>query len=163
MSLKSTPVNALLQMEQCGRLMQQADARWEELTRCIQADEERLAILQQHLENFHLVLALDGKLPPCPTTALATQIAALKQQIALLEERVAVERAQRAAVIRQFDRARLALVALRKRTLLQEQTHAAFVRQLLAVYVRRPLHRCWSALYRSGDADRFIPGFWLGY
>ncbi len=137
--------------------MQETDAEWEQLTQAIQADQERLACLQQHLAHLRLVLALANEQPSSRTSALTTQVAALGQQLAQLEHQITLENARRSAVTRQFEQARLALAALRRSSLRQEAPSAALARKLLNDCIKRLLRGFRSALQKSCEWSALIP------
>src|SRR5690348_8450860 len=77
------------------RLLQQADAEWERLTRSIQADQQTCEALQRHCANLHLLLALELETPAKPCPALAAQCALVERQLAQLEQKLLLERARR--------------------------------------------------------------------
>lgn len=134
--------------------MQQADARWEELTQSIQGHQAYLDGLQQRASALHLALALLGEQTSGPTRALAAQMAALKQQITQLEQQMALENARRSAVTRQFEQARLALASLRRP---RPSQRLLLVRKLLNRCFKYPLRKFWAVLQRSCEWSEVIP------
>src|SRR5579885_2319261 len=159
MSRKPMAENKPLQVAQLKCLMQQCDADWDEITRSIQDDKRHLADLQQHLENFRLLLALvREEQPPESMMALSARKAALAHQAALLEQRIALKSAQRNSAARQFEQARLALLALCKCPPEKPGACAVFARKLLTVCIKRPLHGFWLALHRPEEHCEIIPG-----
>ena len=147
-----------LQVTELRCLMQQCDEDWDELTQSIQADTLRLADAQQHLENFRLLLASQCEQPLCQMMALTMRAAALECQVALLQQGIALKGARRNSLARQFDQARLALVALRKTAPVKRPVFPARAWKLLIACVQRPLRGCWSALRRPVEHGEVIPG-----
>lgn len=96
------------------RHMRQADADWEVLTRLIQADQQRLADLEQHLDRFRLLFQLLPDEPFGEAPAMAAQVELLEQQVALLGQGILSQHARRNAIERQFEQARLTRAALRR-------------------------------------------------
>jgi hypothetical protein len=159
MSLKPMAENKPLQVAQLKCLMQQCDADWDEITGSIQDDKQRLADLQQHLENFRLLLALMQEEPSAGSMmALSGREAALEHQVALLQQSIALKSAQRNSAARQFEQARLALLALCQCPPEKPSAYAVFARKLLTVCIKRPLHGFWSVLHRPEEHCEIIPG-----
>lgn len=103
-----------LHIAELERQMQQADADWEAVTRSIQADQQRLAALEQHLDRFRLLFQpLPGEsFDEAP--AITAQMELLEQQIASLGQGILSQHARRNAIERQFEQARLARAVLRR-------------------------------------------------
>lgn len=118
--------------------MRQADADWEAVTRSIQADQERLAALEQHLDRFRLFFQ------PLPgesfgeAPAITAQMELLEQQIASIGQCILSQRARRNAVERQFEQARLTLAVLR-RVSQRHPSRLALAHKLLTSCLRLPL------------------------
>ena len=138
------------------RLLQQADADWERLTRTIQADQQTLEALQRHGANLHLLLALELETPAKPCPALAAQCAAVECQLARLEQQLLLERARRDALEEQFDQARLALITLRRMSQRRQSRRASGMR-LLIRSVKWFLRELWTALQTFECGSEVIP------
>ncbi len=137
--------------------MRQADADWEAADRSMQADMRSLAILQQRLENFRLLLILTQDSPTGATQALHAQMERLEQRVAELAEQLAAQHASRDRAEQQFVQARLALAALRRSARQRHDGRFAWSKKPLAFCVKRPVQGLWSFLCRSGAGGEIMP------
>ena len=137
-------------------LLHQVDADWETLTRTIQADQRALEALQQRHQNLRLLLALEREMPSKTCQALTAQGASLECKIALLEQKIAQERARRDTLEQEFDQARLALVTLRR---MSQRRRSRWVsgRKLLIVSMKWFLRELWSGLQTFEYGSEIIP------
>jgi predicted O-linked N-acetylglucosamine transferase (SPINDLY family) len=138
------------------RLLQQADAEWERLTRSIQADQQACEALQRHCENLHLLLALELETPAKPCPALAAQCALVECQLAQLEQKLLLERARRDLLEQQFDQVRLVLVTLRRMSQRQRDRRASSMRLLLRS-MKWLLREFWAGLQTFEYGSQVIP------
>lgn len=126
------------QISELEQQMRQADAEWEALTRSIQADQQRLAALEQHLDRFHLLfLPLPDELVS-EAPAITAQMELLERQIASLGQCILLQNARRNAIERQFEQARLALAVLR-RVSQRHSSRLALAHKLLTTCLRLSL------------------------
>lgn len=139
-----------------GRLLQQADAEWEIVTKSIQADQQAYEALQRHCANLHLLLTLELETPAKPCPALAAQCALVERQLARLEQKLLLERACRDALEQQFDEARLALVTLRRMSQRRRSRRASSVRLLLHS-MKWFLRELWAGLQTIEYGAEIIP------
>ena len=138
------------------RLLQQADADWELLTRSIQADQQAFEALQGHCANLRLLLALELETPTKSCPALAAQCAVVERQLAWLEEKLLLERARRDALEQQFDQARLALITLRRMSQRRQSRRASGMRLVLRS-MKWFLREFWAGLQTIEYGSEVIP------
>jgi len=134
-----------LHIAELERQMRQADADWEALTRSMQADQQRLAALEQHLDRFRLLFQPlpDELFDEAP--AIAAQMGRLEQQIASLGQCILSQHVRRNAIERQFEQARLALAALRRASP-RRSSRLALAHKLLISCKRHLLRGLWAFL-----------------
>ena len=138
------------------RLLQQADAEWEGLTRSIQADQQAYEALQRHCANLRLLLALELETPAKPCPALAAQCALVERQLARLEQKLLLERARRDLLEQQFDQARLVLVTLRRMAQRRRDRRASSLKLLLRS-MKWFLRELWAGLQTFEYGSQIIP------
>ena len=137
-------------------LLQQADAEWERLTECIQADQQACDALRRHSANLRLLLALEFETPAKPCPALAAQCAFVERQLARLEQQLMLERARRDALEQQFDEARLALVTLRRMSQRRRLRRSSGLRLMLRS-MKWLLRELWAGLQTFEYGSEIIP------
>ena len=136
--------------------MQQADADWEALTRSIQADQQRLAALEQHLDRFRLLFQPLPDEPAGESPAITARMELLEQHIAVLGQCIISQNARRNAIERQFEQARLARAILR-RVSQRHSSRLAVAHKLLISCKRHLLRGFWAFLNGPACSGEIIP------
>ena len=95
-------------------LLPQLDAEWDSLTGSIQADQQRLAALQEWREEFSLLLSAEPEPAAQPALALTGQLEMLEQRIRQVVEEIVRKQLLRRALEQRFDEVRLVLGALQQ-------------------------------------------------
>lgn len=96
-------------------LLPKMDSEWETLTSYIQADQQRLTVLEEWQQEFTLLLRAEPERVTPSTLALIGQLDMVERQIRQVADEIAHKQLLRRALEQRFDEVRLALRALRQR------------------------------------------------
>ena len=103
------------QMVALQSLLPEMDTEWETLTSSIQADQQRLTVLEEWRQEFTLLLSAEPESVTPSILALIGQLDMVERQIRQVAEEIARKQLLRQALEQRFDEVRLVLGALRQR------------------------------------------------